>query len=47
MNKLDEVVVLTQSVTAESKRIEERIDQLLTEMELKVNRINGEGNIKQ
>ena len=38
---------ITQSVTAESKRIEQRIDELLTEMELKVDRINGEGNIKQ
>ena len=47
MNKLDEVVALTQAVTAESKRIEQRIEQLLTEMELKVDRINGEGNIKQ
>ena len=46
MNKLDEVVALTQSVTAESKRIEQRIDELLTEMELKADRINGAYNEK-
>jgi len=46
MSKLDEVVALTQAVTAESKRMEQRIDELLTEMELKVDRINGEGRIK-
>ncbi|MCG7331209.1 hypothetical protein [Salinicoccus roseus] len=46
MSKLDEVVALTQSVTAESKRIEQRIDELLTEMESKLDRINGERKFK-
>lgn len=46
MSKLDEVVALTQAVTAESKRIEQRIDELLTEIEIKLDRINGEGKFK-